>query len=661
MNLIRLGGATLNLTPMDWAGNAATLRSAIAEARSAGVAILCLPELCISGYGCEDAFAGADLRRRCWEQLAALLPETAGMAVCFGLPVLHRNGVFNCVALAVDGKVVGLVAKQHLAGEGLHYEPRWFKPWPVGVRCEIDTPLGRLPMGDLMFEVAGVRIGFEICEDAWVAQRPGASLAARAVDVIMNPSASHFAFGKINVRQRFVLEGSRAFGSAYIYANLMGNEAGRVIYDGGVMIASRGELMVRGPRLSARDWIVTSAVVDLDRQRTEQVRTASFQPEVRVDPLCVEVGGWLPQAAHPRGVAIGIPAWETGPHAKEEEFTRAVSLALFDFLRKSGTAGFVVSLSGGADSAGVIVLVRTMLALAGAELGREGLRAKLPRAPIADGDLDSQVGSILTTVYQSAIGSTESSRQSAQRIAAAIGARHVDLDVGPLVDGYVGLVSKALGRELTWETDDLAMQNIQARVRGPAAWMLANVLGSLLLATSNRSEAAVGYATMDGDTCGGLSPLSGIDKAFLLRWLRWMWQCGPEGVGSIPALAEIISRTPTPELRPASAHQTSEGDLMPYEVLELIEELAIGGKQSPVEVMTSLRAAYPETERLVLVGWVQKFFVLWSRNQWKRERYAPGFHVDDHSLDPKTWCRFPILSGGYAGELADMRANEGGV
>ena len=105
-----------------------------------------------------------------------------------------------------------------------------------------------------------------------------------------------------------------------------------------------------------------------------------------------------------------------------------------------------------------------------------------------------------------------------------------------------------LGRSLTWQTDDIAMQNIQARVRAPSVWMLANVLGALLVSTSNRSEAAVGYATMDGDTCGGISPIAGIDKEFLRHWLRWMESHGPDGEG-FPALGLINKQVPTAELR----------------------------------------------------------------------------------------------------------------
>lgn len=115
-----------------------------------------------------------------------------------------------------------------------------------------------VPIGDLRFDCGGIRIGFEICEDAWAADRPGASLAARGVDIILNPSASHFAFDKDAIRQRFVLEGSRAFCATYVYANLLGNEAGRAIYDGGVLIATGGRMVAAGRRFGFGDQLCTS-------------------------------------------------------------------------------------------------------------------------------------------------------------------------------------------------------------------------------------------------------------------------------------------------------------------------------------------------------------------------------------------------------------------
>ena len=213
-------------------------------------------------------------------------------------------------------------------------------------------------------------------------------------------------------------------------------------------------------------------------------------------------------------------------------------------------------------------------------------------------------------------------------------------------------MSEALGRELSWSTDDIALQNIQARVRSPSVWMLANLRGALLLSTSNRSEAAVGYATMDGDTSGGLAPIAGIDKAYLRQWLRWLEQQGPAGRGPLSALRAVNEQQPTAELRPLAARQTDEADLMPYDVLDAIERAAIRDKLVPTEVFARLEVVYRGIYGRDELGvWIARFFRLWSRNQWKRERYAPSFHLDDENLDPKTWCRFPILSGGFEREL----------
>ena len=199
------------------------------------------------------------------------------------------------------------------------------------------------------------------------------------------------------------------------------------------------------------------------------------------------------------------------------------------------------------------------------------------------------------------------------------------------------------------------MQNIQARARGPSVWLLANLRNALLLTTSNRSEAAVGYATMDGDTCGGLAPIAGIDKAFLLDWLKWMETTGPAGIGPLPALAAVNGLRPTAELRPPSADQTDEADLMPYRVLDAIERAAIRDKLLPIEVFEAVRPQFPQYDAQQMGAWVERFFRLWCRNQWKRERYAPSFHLDDENLDPKTWCRFPILNSGFERELAELR------
>ncbi|MFZ5895663.1 MAG: NAD(+) synthase [Myxococcota bacterium] len=658
MRLIRVAAATLNQTPLDWDRNRQNIVSAIEAARRAGVGILCLPELCITGYGCEDAFLAPGTHRVALEVLKELLPHTHGIVASFGLPVWHNKAVFNACALVADGRLLGFSCKQALAGDGLHYEPRWFKPWPHGKRTTLRLFGERVPFGDLYFDIGGVKIGFEICEDAWIAQRPGAELSLRAVDIILNPSASHFAFGKHEIRRRLVLEGSRAFGVAYVYSNLLGNEAGRAIYDGDALIASGGSVLAEAPRFSYSDFELISASVDIDLPRTRHSFLSSFTPQLGgpVDE-CVTCEFAFPAAALERSSPRPAP-WEASAWLREEEFARALALALFDYLRKSHARGFVVSLSGGADSAAVACLVGLMAMFAVKTLGIEGVRARLPDIPrLADAtDAKQLVQRLLTTAYQSTQNSGTVTRAAAKAVAEAVGARHVELDVDGLATEYVKLAEQALGRSLTWEQDDLALQNIQARVRAPSVWLLANVERALLLATSNRSEAAVGYATMDGDTAGSISPIAGIDKAFIRRWLSWLEYQGPLGFGPIPALRAVNEQAPTAELRPPSANQTDEADLMPYEVLDLIERAAIRDKRGPREILDVLHVAFPAYAANELANYIERFFRLFAQNQWKRERYAPSFHVDDANLDPKTWCRFPILSGGFKRELAELRA-----
>jgi NAD+ synthase (glutamine-hydrolysing) len=652
MKLIKVAAGVLNQTPLDWVGNRDNILAAISDARARKVSVLCLPEMCITGYGCEDMFHSPGLHRTAWEMLQEILPHTKGIIVSLGLPLFFQNAVFNTACLVADGKILGFAAKRFLAGDGIHYEPRWFKPWPHGLRLSIEIGGAAYPLGDYIFECGGVRIGFEICEDAWVAKRPGGALSLEGVDIILNPSASHFAFGKIETRKRFVLEGSRAFGVTYVYSNLLGNESGRAIYDGGAIIASGGKLLALGSRLSFARAHVTTAVLDIETTRMNQARTASFMPSLaNISNETVRAPFAFPEIQQEPNL-VKPEAWESSATIKEEEFTRAETLALFDYMRKSRTAGFVVSLSGGADSAAVCTLVALTIERAAKELGPTEL---LTRLKYMKRTAPPDVKSILTCVYQATENSTAMSRNASATLAEALGAEFLELNVGDINNAYVALVSKALGRKLDWQTDDIALQNIQARVRAPGVWMLANVKNALLLATSDRSEAAAGYATMDGDTCGGLAPIAGIDKFFLRQWLRWMEKSGPQGLHAIPALSAVNSQMPTPELRPQALKQSAESDLMPYELLDAIERAVIRDKKMPAEALKLMRELFPQYTPQQLTGWVERFFTLWSRNQWKRERYAPSFHLDDENLDPKTWCRFPILSGGFERELAELK------
>ncbi|MEM6456969.1 MAG: nitrilase-related carbon-nitrogen hydrolase, partial [Acidobacteriota bacterium] len=462
MKLIHVGAAMLNTIPLAWDHNLDLITTALERARDRRVSLLCLPELCITGYGCEDAFYSPGVQRTALEVLHEIAPRTRGLIATVGLPLAYRKALFDAVAVLVDGHIAGFVAKRHLAGDGIYYEPRWFRPWPAATRVEVDLAAddaradveglsgdaASYPLGDLVFTCDGVRIGFEICEDAWVAERPGAALAARGVDVLLNPSASHFAFGKAAIRERFVLEGSRAFGVSYVYANLVGNEAGRAIYDGGALIASAGRMLAAGPRFSYADVRLTTAVIDVDETRMLQTRTSSYMPRIEPDPDGeIEVPFRFPTlrdaaevetvaAAAPGAPGAPLPAdgapppvvspYAHGPRAKEEEFTRAVALGLIDYLRKSRSHGFVVSLSGGADSAATACLVALAVRLGAAELGLQRLLTKIDYIDrlAAAGTPDEVLRHLLICAYQATRNSGPVTRAAAAGLAEALGATH---------------------------------------------------------------------------------------------------------------------------------------------------------------------------------------------------------------------------------------------
>ena len=610
MRTLRIAGAALNQTPIDWNHNLGNIRGALAQAKKEFADLICFNELAITGYGCEDMFLSDWLSQTAWSKLEELIPETEGIVACIGLPVRIDQITYNGVAVVRDKKVIGIALKQNLPGDGIHYEPRWFCPWKAGEVVTLETNLGAIPAGDLLFDCKGIVFGFEICEDAWRSVRLAAQHCARGAELILNPSASHFAFGKSKVREKIVTDSSLRFNCYFLMVNQLGNEAGKVIYDGDILLGSGGKLLCRSPRLSFHQFVVQVLEVDFDE----------------VTPLTPEPDEF---------------------NSQEEEFAQAASLALFDYLRKSGAGGYTLSLSGGADSSACAVLVAEMIARASESLGWKNFWHALGYDEVVTINDKEAVNHILYTAYQATSNSSELTLKSASKLAESIGAKFFTWSVEDQVLAYRSKIEEAIGRSLDWNTDDIALQNIQARSRSPIIWMLANVTKSVLLTTSNRSEGDVGYATMDGDTSGSLAPIAGVSKPFILNWLRWaeknLGYAGLQGVNELQ---------PTAELRPLERAQTDEKDLMPYDLLLAIEKEAIAQRRSPIQVYDALREKFEDSAGLKQS--IIRFFRLWSANQWKRERLAPSFHFDDWNVDPRSWCRFPILSGGFKEELEKL-------
>ena len=663
MRLLKVAAAALNQTPLDWDGNRDNILGAIAEARDDGVGVLCLPELCITGYGCEDAFLspargrhrlGGAARDRAADRAASSSPSACRCSSATPSSTAPR--------LLADGKILGFVAKQYLAGDGLHYEPRWFKPWPRGVlrraRARRAALAARRPrlrrrrrrhrLRDLRGRLGGAR-------------GPARSWRARASTCILNPWPATSPSASTRCASASCSRARAPSASATSTPTCSATRPAAPSTTAAALIATGRQPGRQRPALHLRR---PPAHHRRRRPRPHAhepgAAVRASRPSSRSAPASAcarRSASRRREAASRRSRAAQLAAWEhsdaaQGRGVRARHGARPLRLPAQERARAASSCRSAAAPTRRRSAA----WWRSMVELAWS-------RAR-PRAASS-----SRLGLACARRRDAARGGRAScSPASTRRRATAReatprggarggrGARRALLRARRRRAGrrlHARSSSEALGRDLDWERDDLALQNIQARARAPGVWLLANLQQALLLATSNRSEAAVGYATMDGDTAGGLAPIAGIDKAFLRHWLRWLETDGPDRVCTRSRRSPpSTSRPRRAELRPPGAAADRRG--RPHALRAARRHRASSPSATSSRRSRSSGCSRPRFEQhppAQMAAWVERFFRLLCRNQWKRERYAPSFHVDDENLDPKTWCRFPILSGGFEREL----------
>ncbi len=685
----RIGTAALRQLPFDFAGNRARILDAVKQAMDAKINVLLMPELALTGYGCEDNFTFQEFNELAEASLNCIIKDVKQIAaeqllIALGMPLMFPGGqVYNATAIISANGLHGFSCKQFLARNGLHYEPRWFEAWERGK--VVIHPTFNVPMGDIVVDANGIRFGFETCEDSWISNRPGRDLYQRNVDVILNPSASHFAVGKFTTREQFIREGSRAFGVAYAYANLSGTENGTSIFDGGCLIASQGRIVSQGDRLNVTDVMINQTLVNVSANRVNRIvssesirnddsNTVMIPMSVALDSENIDIAKLAD--INPSTDNQLPKFWgELKDHdLNYSEICYAIGTGLWDWMTRTKTNGFMVSLSGGADSGLVASLVFLSNVLALEQLGVCNYLKKLPAsvtegltAPKCSEDVLSWLKTdvmpkLLWCLYQGTNNSSDTTLNAAKNLAFEVGASFHNWNVEPLVQSYTNLVNEVYpNRPLNWHSDDITLQNIQARVRSPGVWMLANRENKLLIATSNLSESALGYATMDGDTSGVLSAISGLSKTTIRTLLVWLEKTGFPAVWQnqftrfkLGSLEAINIQQPTAELRPDE--QTDEEDLMPYEICDFIMDCYLVKQMWPKSILVELvmHGFAAKYEIKTLADFVERWFRLFCRNPWKRYGTRAGFHVEQISLDPKTFHRFPLLNSGFQEPLALM-------
>ncbi len=666
--------ASLNQTVGDWAGNTARIRQALREARSRGARLLGLPEMCISGYSLGDRVSMRGTLERAWQAAEELAAETQGLITTLGLPISHMGVVYDAVVVVADGRIQGIVPKQNLATGDVEYENRWYGAWPRGQVEVFTAPDGtRIPMGDLVLEADGIgRFAIEICEDGWKGVRPGSIAALMGAHIVLNASASWFTLGKHAIRRRMVQDISRQDRVAYLYTSLHGCDATRLIFDGSVLGAVDGEQILEAPRFQFNtDVVMEDTVLDVAaiqrgrltegswRQQVQGLDDGSFGPLPQVVRLTGtypthEVAKaprayWLPPAAgsvDPSLEWLEQSSLLSSPLTAQElphiELELALAMGLHEYTRKTGIKGVALALSGGRDSSMCAVLLHRMMRYRHPRLGSAALQDKMRP--------------FLVTAYLATDHSGDATTRAAQELADEIGAEHLHTNLQQAVDLHRELVGDMVGEQISWSDPayDIPLQNVQARLRGSLIWMVANLRQRLLITTSNKSEVAVGYATMDGDTCGGLAPIADVPKSMVTAWLRW----ARDRHGYV-SLRHVLSTPATAELRPPEQLQTDEEDLMPFSVLDrLMYHFAYLGEEPLVlfeRLWPEFADAYDGDAR-AFAAHIRKFVRMFCTSQWKRERYAISFRVTAFDLDPKTGFRFPPVQAPFSEELADMDA-----
>jgi NAD+ synthase (glutamine-hydrolysing) len=423
------------------------------------------PELELPGYGCEDHFLEPDTEAHAWDALAGLLAGGAsdGLLLDVGTLATHAGARYNVRVLAAEGRVLLIRPKLALADDGNYRESRWFSAWPEARGVETFrlppalaavTGQADAPFGHAILQLADARLACESCEELFTPRPPHAALALAGVDVVGNGSGSHHQLRKLHTRLDLVRGATAMCGGVYLYSNQRGCDGGRLYYDGCASVCVNGALVAQGAQFGLAEVEVVTAVVDLDAVAAFRGARASARAQAAGAAGLPPVIDATAFALCGDGDAVACPSPPIPPtiHTVEEEIAYGPACWLWDYLRRSGAGGFLLPLSGGADSAAVAAIVFTACRLVAdaAAAGDAAVAADARRvARLGEGEEVTAKGlarKLLTTVYMaSSAASGAATRARAAALAAQIGARHMELAIDGPVRELLAAATGAVG------------------------------------------------------------------------------------------------------------------------------------------------------------------------------------------------------------------------
>jgi NAD+ synthase (glutamine-hydrolysing) len=518
------------------------------RATEAGADLICFPELAATGYPPEDLVLRREFVDDNLLALEDLARETAGgCAVLTGFVDRSDQGLHNAAGLLAGGKVVARYHKVKLPNYGVFDEQRYFVPGEAA--CSV--------------RLASSALGISVCEDAWKPGKPWDDYAVEQVKVIPNINGSPYHRHKIAERLDMCRARAAETGAWIVYVNAVGGQD-ELVFDGGSMVVSpQGELV----------WHAAMFEEDLLIVDIEVPEAPAEFPGIPVEPAQSEPQFESSRRSRPPLPDPSRPPWPQGP----EEVYGALVLGLGDYVRKNGFKEIVLGLSGGVDSA----ITATLAADA---LGPQAVRTVAMPSPFSSPE------------------SLEDAAEVARRL-------RVRLEEVRIDDVYKSYLS-ALDEVFADTEENVAEENLQARIRGNILMAISNKFGSLVLATGNKSEMATGYSTLYGDMAGGFAPIKDVPKTLVYEIARW--RNGRSDPAPIPE--RVMTKPPTAELR---VGQKDTDTLPPYELLDPVLEAYVEHDRSPEELIES--GLDPEV--------VWKVASMVDRAEYKRRQAPPGVKI----------------------------------
>ncbi len=614
---VACGAPKLRLADCDY--NAEQTFTMMRSAEKAGVKVLVLPELGLTGYTCGDLFFQDALLRGAEQALSTVLEATRNLEVvtAVGLPVRVNNKLYNCAAVIQKGNILGLVPKTHLPNYGEFYEKRWFAPAPreddyITFCGHKSVPFGA---GQIFIceNVLDLTLGFEICEDLWAPNSPSVRMAEAGAAIIGNLSASNDVIGKDAYRRQLVMMQSAKLLCGYVYSSSgEGESTSDLVFGAHQLIAENGAILAE----RRFDGGLLVSEIDVGKLSAERRRTQVFN---EVEDGRKNYAGFS-LTVSPTKLTRYVAPMPFVPEGREDRDARCreilliASLGLKRRLEHTGAKTAVVGLSGGLDSTLAVLIT--------------GLAMKLLDRPMTD----------IIAVTMPCFGTTDRTRNNAVILAEKMGTSLRTVDITKSVRDHF--------RDIGHDPEDhsVTYENAQARERTQVLMDIANETGGLVIGTGDLSELALGWCTYNGDHMSMYGVNASIPKTLVRHLVGYLSR--DDGEEQLHDVLEDILDTPvSPELLPAvqgKISQRTEDLVGPYELHDFFLYYVLRWGFSPSKVYRLAQYALGrQYNSAVILKWLKTFYRRFFTQQFKRNCLPDGPKVGTVALSPRGDWRMP--------------------